>query len=337
MQAIIKKKCERKRPMCTAITYCGYNAYFGRNLDLERLFDEEVTIVPRNFPLTFKKEGVLENHYSIIGMSTIIDNYPLFYDATNEYGLSMAGLNFVGNAVYHEAEYGKTNLCTFELIPYLLATCKTVEEAMISIESLNIISTPFNENTPNAMLHWIIADKVEAMTIESMADGIRIYRNPLGILTNNPPFDYHLTNLNNYLNLTAEEPKNRFSKDLQLEPYSRGMGAIGMPGDLSSSSRFIRATFAKSNSPRMRSEEKSVSQVFHILGAVEMCDGSVRVGRKNERTQYTSCINVNEGIYYYRTYENLQITAVKMRSENLDSAKLIRFPIRHKPNVLFEN
>ena len=323
--------------MCTAITYCGYNAYFGRNLDLERLFDEEVTIVPRNFPLTFKKEGVLENHYSIIGMSTIIDNYPLFYDATNEYGLSMAGLNFVGNAVYHEAEYGKTNLCTFELIPYLLATCKTVEEAMISIESLNIISTPFNENTPNAMLHWIIADKVEAMTIESMADGIRIYRNPLGILTNNPPFDYHLTNLNNYLNLTAEEPKNRFSKDLQLEPYSRGMGAIGMPGDLSSSSRFIRATFAKSNSPRMRSEEKSVSQVFHILGAVEMCDGSVRVGRKNERTQYTSCINVNEGIYYYRTYENLQITAVKMRSENLDSAKLIRFPIRHKPNVLFEN
>ena len=337
MQAIIKKKCERKRPMCTAITYCGYNAYFGRNLDLERLFDEEVTIVPRNFPLTFKKEGVLENHYSIIGMSTIIDNYPLFYDATNEYGLSMAGLNFVGNAVYHEAEYGKTNLCTFELIPYLLATCKTVEEAMISIESLNIISTPFNENTPNAMLHWIIADKVEAMTIESMADGIRIYRNPLGILTNNPPFDYHLTNLNNYLNLTAEEPKNRFSKDLQLEPYSRGMGAIGMPGDLSSSSRFIRATFAKSNSPRMRSEEKSVSQVFHILGAVEMCDGSVRVGRKNERTQYTSCINVNEGIYYYRTYENLQITAVKMRSENLDSAKLVRFPIRHKSNVLFEN
>lgn len=323
--------------MCTAITYCGYNAYFGRNLDLERLFDEEVTIVPRNFPLTFKKEGVLENHYSIIGMSTIIDNYPLFYDATNEYGLSMAGLNFVGNAVYHEAEYGKTNLCTFELIPYLLATCKTVEEAMISIESLNIISTPFNENTPNAMLHWIIADKVEAMTIESMADGIRIYRNPLGILTNNPPFDYHLTNLNNYLNLTAEEPKNRFSKDLQLEPYSRGMGAIGMPGDLSSSSRFIRATFAKSNSPRMRSEEKSVSQVFHILGAVEMCDGSVRVGRKNERTQYTSCINVNEGIYYYRTYENLQITAVKMRSENLDSAKLVRFPIRHKSNVLFEN
>ena len=323
--------------MCTAITYSGYNSYFGRNLDLERLYDEEVTILPRRFPIRFKREGTLENHYSIIGMSTIIGNYPLFYDATNEHGLSMAGLNFVGNAVYHEAEYGRKNLCTFELIPYLLATCKTVEEAMIALENLNIISTPFDEKTPNAMLHWIIADKVESMTIESMADGIRIYRNPLGVLTNNPPFDYHLTNLNNYLNLTAEEPKNRFSKDLELEPYSRGMGAIGMPGDLSSSSRFIRATFAKSNSPKMRSEEKSVAQVFHILGAVEMCDGSVRVGRKNERTQYTSCININEGIYYYRTYENLRITAVKMRNEDLDSGKLVRFPIRHKADVLFEN
>ena len=323
--------------MCTAITYSGYNTYFGRNLDLEYLYDEAVTIVPRNFPLRFKREDSIENHYAIIGMSTIINNYPLFYDATNEHGLSMAGLNFVGNAVYHDYEYGQKNLCTFELIPYLLATCKTVEEAMISIENLNILSTPFDENTPNSMLHWIISDKVESMTIESMCDGIRIYRNPLGVLTNNPPFDYHLTNLNNYLNLTPDEPKNRFSRSVNLEPYSRGMGAMGMPGDLSSSSRFVRATFTKTNSPKMRSEEKSVSHFFHILGSVEMCEGSVRIGRKNEKTQYSSCINIQDGIYYYRTYSNSRITAVKMRNENLDSSKLISYPIRHKSDIFFEN
>ena len=323
--------------MCTALTYTGYNTYFGRNLDLTHLYDEAVTILPRNFPLHFRKEENLENHYAIIGMSTIINNYPLFYDATNEYGLSMAGLNFVGNAVYHDFEYGQKNLCTFEIIPYLLATCKTVEEAMISIENLNIISTPFDEKTPNAMLHWIISDKVESMTIESMADGIRIYRNPLGILTNNPPFDYHLTNLNNYLNLTPDEPKNHFSKDLHLEPYSGGMGAIGMPGDLSSSSRFVRASFTKMNSPKMRNEERSVAQFFHILGAVEMCEGSIRSGRKNERTQYTSCTNIHDGIYYYRTYNNSRITAVRMRNENLDSSKLICYPIRHGQDICFEN
>lgn len=323
--------------MCTAITYSGYNTYFGRNLDLEYLYDEAVTIVPRNFSLRFKREEDIKNHYAIIGMSTIINNYPLFYDATNEHGLSMAGLNFVGNAVYHDYEYGQKNLCTFELIPYLLATCKTVEEAMISIENLNILSTPFDENTPNSMLHWIISDKVESMTIESMCDGIRIYRNPLGVLTNNPPFDYHLTNLNNYLNLTPDEPKNRFSRSVNLEPYSRGMGAMGMPGDLSSSSRFVRATFTKTNSPRMRSEEKSVSHFFHILGSVEMCEGSVRIGRKNEKTQYSSCINIQDGIYYYRTYSNSRITAVKMRNENLDSSKLISYPIRHKSDIFFEN
>ena len=323
--------------MCTALTYSGYNTYFGRNLDLTHLYDEAVTIVPRKFTLRFKRENDIENHFACIGMSTIINNHPLFYDATNEYGLSMAGLNFVGNAVYHEYEYGQKNLCTFELIPYLLATCKNVEEAMIAIEKLNIISTPFDENTPNAMLHWIISDKVESMTIESMADGIRIYRNPLGILTNNPPFDYHLTNLNNYLNLTPEEPRNRFSKDLKLEPYSGGMGAIGMPGDLSSSSRFVRASFTKMNSPKMRNEERSVAQFFHILGAVEMCEGSIRSGKKNEKTQYTSCINIHDGIYYYRTYNNSRITAVRMKNENLDSSKLISYPIRHKPDIYFEN
>lgn len=323
--------------MCTALTYTGYNTYFGRNLDLTHLYDEAVTILPRNFLLRFKREENIENHYAIIGMSTIINNYPLFYDATNEYGLSMAGLNFVGNAVYHDYEYGQKNLCTFELIPYLLATCKTVEEAMISIENLNIISTPFDEQTPNAMLHWIISDKVESMTIESMADGIRIYRNPMGILTNNPPFDYHLTNLNNYLNLTPDEPKNRFSRDLNLEPYSGGMGAMGMPGDLSSSSRFVRASFTKMNSPKMRNEERSVAQFFHILGAVEMCEGSLRMGKKNEKTQYTSCTNIHDGIYYYRTYNNSRITAVRMRNEDLDSAKLISYPIRHKSDIYFEN
>lgn len=323
--------------MCTAITYSGYNVYFGRNLDLEHLYDEAVTVVPRKFPLKFKKEDTLEYHYAIIGMSTIINNYPLFYDATNEHGLSMAGLNFVGNAVYHEFEYGQKNLCTFELIPYILATCKTVEEAMISIESLNVLSTPFDEKTPNSMLHWIISDKAESMTIESMEDGVRIYRNPLGVLTNNPPFDYHLTNLNNYLNLTPDEPKSRFSKNVELEPYSRGMGAMGMPGDLSSSSRFVRATFTKMNSPKMRNEERSVAQFFHILGSVEMCEGSVRAGKKNERTQYSSCTNVNDGIYYYRTYTNSRTTAVRMHNENLDSAKLISYPLRHKPDISWEN
>ena len=115
------------------------------------------------------------------------------------------------------------------------------------------------------------------------------------------------------------------------------MGAVGMPGDLSSSSRFVRATFTKMNSPKMRSEERSVSHFFHILGSVEMCEGSVRVGRKNERTQYSSCVNVNDGIYYYRTYGNSRITAVRMRNENLDSTKLISYPIRHKNDILFEN
>ena len=80
-----------------------------------------------------------------------------------------------------------------------------------------------------------------------------------------------------------------------------------------------------------------MAQFFHILGAVEMCEGSIRSGKKNEKTQYTSCINIHDGIYYYRTYNNSRITAVKMKNENLDSSKLISYPIRHKPDIYFEN
>ena len=208
---------------------------------------------------------------------------------------------------------------------------------MIALEDLNIISTTFNDKTENAMLHWIIADKVESMTIESMQDGIRIYKNPLGVLTNNPPFDFHLTNINNYLNLTAEEPKNRFSKEIELTPYSRGMGAIGLPGDLSSSSRFVRAAFTKLNSVSDASESGSVSQFFHILDSVAQQRGCVQVGDGFEITVYSSCCNTDRGIYYYTTYENSQITSVDMSREDLDGTALVAYPLIADQKIYIQN
>lgn len=116
-----------------------------------------------------------------------------------------------------------------------------------------------------AQLHWIIADKNEAITVESIKDGIKIYDNPVGVLTNNPPFDKQMFNLNNYMNLSPKSPKNNFSDKLNLNMYSRGMGAIGLPGDLSSQSRFVRAAFVKTNSLSGETESESVSQFFIFL------------------------------------------------------------------------
>lgn len=312
--------------MCTAVTYKTKDFYFGRTLDYDFSYGDEVVITPRNYPFSFRNMGVLENHYAMIGMALVADDYPLYHEAVNEKGLGMAGLNFVDNADFKDEVPGKDNVATFEFIPWILSECATVKEARKRLEKLNLTKESFSEKLPIAQLHWIIADKDEAITVESVKEGIKIYDNPVGALTNNPPFEEQMLMLNNYMHLSAKSPENLFSKELPLNIYSRGMGALGLPGDLSSASRFARVAFVKMNSISGDSEEESVSQFFHILGAVDQQRGCCNVGEdKYEITLYTCCCNTDKGIYYYTTYDNHQITAVDMHKEDLESSQLIRY------------
>ena len=324
--------------MCTAATYHTNDHYFGRTLDYEVSYGEEAVITPRNYPFQFRHMGSLPQHYAIIGMATVAGDYPLYYDATNEKGLSMAGLNFPGNADYKPLAEQRDNVATFELIPWLLGQCATVAEAKVYLARMNLANTPFSPQFPVSPLHWILADRECAITIESVREGIRIYDNPVGILTNNPPFDYQMTNLTNYMSLSAEPPENHFSDQLDLTPYSRGMGMLGMPGDLSSASRFVRAAFTKLHSISGASESESISQFFHILGAVAQQRGCVNMGQgKYEITIYTSCCNTDRGIYYYTTYENSQITGVDMHRENLEGQALVRYPLITGQQINMQN
>jgi choloylglycine hydrolase len=313
--------------MCTAVTFSCKNHYFGRNLDLEFSLNEEVLITPRRFPFRYRNVATDHYHNAFIGMGIIADGFPLYYDATNEHGLSVAALNFPQNAVYHEHADGFYNIAPFEFIPWILCQCKTVADAEILLSKTNIVQEDYSEIYRSSPLHWIIADKNSAITVESVTNELKVYRNNVGILTNNPTFDYHLVNLENYLNLTSNEPINRFSENLDLKPYSLGMGAFGLPGDFSSTSRFVRAAFIKFNSRCNTTESAAISQFFHILGSVSQPDGSTKTGNGYERTVYSSCCNTDKGIYYYTTYENSQITAVSMFSEDLDLSKIRRFPL----------
>lgn len=313
--------------MCTAITYKPHDFYFGRNLDLDRGYGESVVIAPRNYPFAFRNGSVLEEHYAMIGMAAVAADYPLYFEATNEKGLSLAGLNFPGNAVYYPEDSLKENIAPFELIPYLLGQCATVEEALAKIEKMNLWNTHFSEGFPLSPLHWLLADESRAVTLEPLADGMKLYENPVGVLANNPPFDFHMYNLANYMNLTSRPPENRFGA-VELRPYCLGMGAIGLPGDPSSASRFVRAAFTKLNSVCGEDEASAVSQFFHILGSVAQQRGVTRIeGGACEYTLYSSCCNADRGIYYYTTYENSRVCAVDMRREKLDGDSLISYPL----------
>ena len=324
--------------MCTAITYQTKDHYFGRTLDYEISYGEKIVITPRNYRFHFREVQSLEQHYAIIGMALIIDNSPLYYDATNEHGLSAAGLNFPGNAFYKEIMNGKENIASFELIPWILGQCKNLNEAKEKLKSMNLVNLDYSKQLPATPLHWMFADKEKSMVVEATESGLHIYDNPVGVLTNNPTFDMQLFYLNNFMSMSVDSPVNHWPKGLLLKTYSRGMGAMGLPGDLSSMSRFVRAAFTKMHSVSGTSESESVSQFFHILGSVTQQRGCVRLENGTyEKTIYTSCCNMDQGIYYYTTYENHQICAVDMYEENLDCCDLIAYPLVDGEQIFWQN
>ena len=334
--------------MCTSIAFNGASGalYFGRNLDWESGFGEVPVFAPRNWSCTWAFNGELANNtaapaqetqdastrsdapHAVLGIEIAAQDTPLYFDCMNEAGLAMGGLLFAGFAQYEaEPVNGKINIASYEFPLWVTRNFSTVDQVLEVLNKVAIIGAPIAGMDPTP-LHWMIADKEEAITVESVKEGLKVYDNPAGVMTNNPPFDQQMHNLSNFMNLSPKSPENRFSSKLPLSCYSRGMGALGLPGDLSSQSRFVRVAFVKMNSVSGDSEWESVSQFFHILGSVDQQKGCCDVGdEKYEYTIYTSCCNASKGIYYYTTYDNHQINGVDMHRENLDSETLFRYPL----------
>lgn len=329
--------------MCTAVSFENNGFYFGRNLDYEIKFGDNVVLAPRNYPFPFLFAGTMREHYAMIGMAHVAENsensrgYPLYYDCVNEKGLAMAGLNFVGNAFYGEPEEGKFAIAPHEFIPFIMGQCATLAEARELLAKICLVNRAFGD-FPVSQLHWMISDKSGSVVVESTKQGFFVYDNCFGVLTNNPEFPLQATQINNYMGLSAKPPENRFCSKLPFNPYSRGMGAIGLPGDLSSESRFVRAAFVKANSKCGDTELESVSQVFHILGSVENPSGCCELeGGAYQITQYTCCCDCDKGIYYYNYYNNHQINAIDMHRENLNAAELYVYAPQDKESINFQN
>ena len=323
--------------MCTSIALTTKDTYTGRNLDLEYAFGEKVVITPRQFPLQFHKMPALETHQAIIGMASVAEGYPLYAEGVNESGVYMAGLNFPGNAHYPPEGGAWEAMAPYELIPWLLGTCKTAAEAAEQMRRIPLLGVPFGPNMPLAPLHWHIADRHGAFVAEPMEDGVKVYPDPVGVLTNNPPFPFHRTNLTQYRGLSAAQPANTLDPALELLTFGQGMGAIGLPGDWSPASRYIRTAFCRRNSVCENSEESSVSQFFHLLDTVAMPRGAVRTPEGNcDITRYSCCINTATGTYYYKTYDNCAITAVALTEERRAGDKLLEFPLDTKLRITFQ-
>ncbi len=324
--------------MCTALSLNVKDHYFGRNLDLDRSYGEEVCVMPRRFPLAFRKAGNVGSHYAMIGMATAVGGIPLFYEAANEHGLAMAGLNFPENAHYMPCREGKDNIAPFEFIPWILGQCKNLSEARVLLDKINLVDIPFSDKLPLSPLHWMISDKNGSVVIESMRSGLHIHENPVGVLTNNPPFEHQLENLKKYGGLRTDNKGIKRDEGLSYSAYCQGLGAVGLPGDVSSMSRFVRTVFGKESSVCKEDEASAVGQFFHLLASVEMVTG-VCVTDENtlDFTGYGACINTDRGLYYYTTYGNRRISCVDMDKTELDGDSVSRFPLMTEESIFYQN
>ena len=230
---------------------------------------------------------------------------------------------------------GEMNIAPFELIPWVLCQCSTTVEARQLLQATHLANIPYSEDFPQAPLHWIIADRSSCLVIEPTVSGLQIYDHPLGVLCNNPPLPYHLYHLAEFQHLSAGDPPALF-ENASFPLYGGGLGATGLPGDFSSSSRFIKAAFVKSHS---HSENSSpITEFFHLMDTVAMPRGSVRVrNTKDEITRYTSCCDMQCGCYYYVTYDNRRIQAVNMWHSNIDGTEIECFDLLTVQDIFHKN
>lgn len=323
--------------MCTVITWESHGKYFGRNMDLDYHFGETAVVVPRHCPLHFHLAKAQPTHYALIGMASIVDHTPLFSEAMNEYGVAMAGLNFPSQ-VFQEPNQDYLNLTPYEIIPYLLGRVTSVKEAKTYLKTLRFVSIPFKDGLPVQPLHFILSDRYESVVIESTPSGIQVHENTLGILTNEPDFYFQLANLTHYMQLSPKQPVNTFDEALSLTPFGQGAGSIGLPGDSSPTSRFVQAAFLRAHAKKTASEEEDITQMFHMLDRVKMVEGTVVLPNgRLDLTTYSSVMALTSQTYYFKTYANNQLQAIRLHGEDLDGSNLITYELTQDQAIRFLN
>ena len=329
--------------MCTGLaleTKDGLHL-FGRNMDIEYSFNQSIIFIPRNFKCVNKSnKKELTTKYAVLGMGTIFDDYPTFADGMNEKGLGCAGLNFPVYVSYSKEDIeGKTNIPVYNFLLWVLANFSSVEEVKKALKNANIVDIPISENIPNTTLHWMISDITgKSIVVEQTKEKLNVFDNNIGVLTNSPTFDWHVANLNQYVGLRYNQVPEFKLGDQSLTALGQGTGLVGLPGDFTPASRFIRVAFLRDAMIKNDKDSIDLIEFFHILNNVAMVRGSTRtVEEKSDLTQYTSCMCLEKGIYYYNTYENNQINAIDMNKENLDGNEIKTYKYNKTLSINYVN
>ena len=299
--------------MCTAIYDWKYRPMLGRTLDLEYTNEEAVLRVDRGREMRYLFEPTEQTKAAMIGTAYPREGFPLFYDAVNEYGVAAAALHFPRSARYRTDRTKRHAVASFEVIPWVLGRCRTAAEAAELLRETSITVDQAAPELPASPLHWMIADQRECYAVEPLEEGTVVTPNPYGVLTNEPPFSHHVSHLSQFSSLSPH------TKESSLYPHlprlSNGTGAVGLPGDWSSPSRFVRAAFVRActlcdETKNKKSDElpQEINRFFHIMDTVALPLGvAYTEDGKPISTVYTACADLAEPAYYLRRYHDCAI------------------------------
>ena len=316
---------------------------YCRSMEFSFAFDSNLLVVPRGMPFVGtapegKPGAQWTTKYGYVGMNVALAP-TLVADGMNEKGLVAGTLYLPQYAKFQNttpAEYNRT-IGAWEVCSYLLGTCATVSEAKEAIKKIIVANEPL-PTTDNFIipLHFTIQDATGACAIIEYVKGKRtIYNNSLGVLTNSPPFDWHLMNLSNYVKLSPENTQTLKLGKYTISNPSQGTGLLGIPGDFSPVSRFIRATFFAHIAEKPNTADELVNLGFHILNTFDIFNGAIHEAPQaaptspvtnassllnpSDTTQWVIAHDMNNLNSYFRTYEDLRIKKVDLKKLNFDA------------------
>lgn len=323
--------------MCTAMSIISKNGntFFGRTMDFSYKLDPEIYISPRDYKWNTGLGNDVINKYKFIGIGQNIGKIT-FADGTNELGLAGAFLFFPGYADYNNYENSNLNnipIASIDIINFVLGNCSDIQDVIKILSNINITGVEDSVTNSVAPLHWIFVDKKgKCITVEKTINGLQIFDNQLKVLANSPNFDWHMTNLRNYINITPVQQESVSWGDITITPFGQGAGTFGLPGDYTSPSRFVRTAYLKSFTDLPENNEDAINNCFNIMKGVTIPKGTVITVRgTDDYTQYTAFMNINSGDYYFNTYSNNQIS--KFSINQTDCSNIQSLGKINKPSI----
>jgi choloylglycine hydrolase len=261
-------------------------------------------------------------------------------DGVNEKGLAGGIFYMPGLAKYQDvtAIEEPQSIAPWELVTWALTNFETVAEVRAALPQIKVANVVFAGEGIVPPVHYILHDaQGNSLVVEYLGGKLQMYDDPIGVITNAPAFDWHLTNLNNYVHLSPVNAVSETVDGLKLEPFGQGSGLVGVPGDFTPPSRFVRAFVLSQSAKPGEDGPAAVRQAFHVLDSFDIPEGTVRGTHGDETpfelTQWTTASDTKNRVFYFHTLNNRRVRCLELAKANFDNTLIVQLPLEDHEDV----